>query len=119
MRTAARAPTMTPAWPQFPAARTTSRPARCRNSGRCSTCWRPLPCLVLRGEHSDLLSAETVAEMQKRHPKLAAVTVPDRGHVPFLDEPESLDAITDWLAAVDRPPPRPYCARRRARPVRR
>jgi pimeloyl-ACP methyl ester carboxylesterase len=61
----------------------------------------PLPCLVLRGEHSDLLSPGTVAEMQARHPRLAAVTVSRRGHVPFLDEPESFAAITDWLAAVD------------------
>jgi pimeloyl-ACP methyl ester carboxylesterase len=61
----------------------------------------PLPCLVLRGEESDLLSAATVAEMQARHPRLAAATVPGRGHVPFLDEAESLAAITDWLAAVD------------------
>jgi pimeloyl-ACP methyl ester carboxylesterase len=61
----------------------------------------PLPCLVLRGEHSDLLSPETVAEMQRRHPRLAAATVKDRGHVPFLDEPESLTAIAGWLAAVD------------------
>jgi hypothetical protein len=29
------------------------------------------------------------------------VTVKDRGHVPFLDEPESLDAIGRWLGAVD------------------
>jgi pimeloyl-ACP methyl ester carboxylesterase len=61
----------------------------------------PLPCLVLRGENSDLLSDATVAEMQKRHAKLAAVTVARRGHVPFLDEPESIAAIETWLAAVD------------------
>jgi len=61
----------------------------------------PLPCLVLRGENSDLLSDATVAEMQKRHAKLAAVTVARRGHVPFLDEPESQAAIDRWLAAVD------------------
>ena len=60
-----------------------------------------IPCLALRGEHSDLLSEETVAEMRSRHPRLATVTVPDRGHVPFLDEPESLSAIDGWLAAVD------------------
>jgi pimeloyl-ACP methyl ester carboxylesterase len=60
-----------------------------------------IPCLVLRGAHSDLLSEETVTEMRSRHPRLAAVTVPDRGHVPFLDEPESLSAIDRWLAAVD------------------
>jgi pimeloyl-ACP methyl ester carboxylesterase len=61
----------------------------------------PLPCLVLRGEHSDLLSDDTVAEMLKRHPKLAAATVPARGHVPFLDEPVSRAAMARWLAAVD------------------
>jgi pimeloyl-ACP methyl ester carboxylesterase len=61
----------------------------------------PLPCLVIRGEHSDLLSPETMAEMQQRHGRLAAATIPRRGHVPFLDEPESLAAITDWLAGVD------------------
>lgn len=61
----------------------------------------PLPCLVLRGEHSDLLSPETVAEMHRRHAKLEAVTVPDRGHVPFLDEPESTAALDLWLKKVD------------------
>lgn len=61
----------------------------------------PLPATVLRGEYSDLLSAETVAEMQRRHPALAAVTVKDRAHVPLLDEPESVAAIDGWLAVVD------------------
>jgi pimeloyl-ACP methyl ester carboxylesterase len=61
----------------------------------------PLPALVLHGENSDLLSAATVAEMQARHAGLAAVTVKDRAHVPFLDEPEALAAIENWLAAVD------------------
>jgi pimeloyl-ACP methyl ester carboxylesterase len=56
------------------------------------------PVLVLRGANSDLLSAETLAEMQARLPGMAAVTVPDRGHVPLLDEPESLAAIDALLA---------------------
>ena len=60
-----------------------------------------LPATVLRGEHSDLLSAATVAEMQGRLPGLSAVTVKARGHVPFLDEPESLAAIDRWLDRVD------------------
>ncbi len=62
-----------------------------------------VPSLVLRGEHSDLLSEETVAAMGQHHRRLAAVTVRDRGHVPFLDEPESLDAIDAWLRTVDAP----------------
>jgi pimeloyl-ACP methyl ester carboxylesterase len=61
----------------------------------------PVPVSVLRGVHSDLLSAATVAEMQARLPHAAAVTVADRGHVPFLDEPESVAAVDAFLAAAD------------------
>jgi len=61
----------------------------------------PLPALVLRGANSDLLSALTVSEMERRHGDLTAVTVEGRGHVPFLDEAESLAAIDDWLRRVD------------------
>ena len=60
-----------------------------------------IPVTVLRGEHSDLLSAATVAEMKTHLPQLKTVTVQDRGHVPFLDEPESIAAIDEWLAEVD------------------
>ena len=62
-------------------------------------CLRDVPILTIRGENSDILSAETLAEMQRRRPDMAAVTVPDRGHVPFLDEPEAVDAIDAFLAA--------------------
>jgi pimeloyl-ACP methyl ester carboxylesterase len=54
---------------------------------------RDLPLAVIRGANSDLLSAQTVAKMKARHPGLIAATVPDRGHVPFLDEPQALGAI--------------------------
>lgn len=60
-----------------------------------------VPSLVLRGEHSDLLSADIVARMHRHHRRLESVTVADRGHVPFLDEPESLAAIARWLQGVD------------------
>ncbi len=52
-----------------------------------------LPLGVLRGANSDLLSARTVDRMEERMPQMIARTVPDRGHVPFLDEPESLAVI--------------------------
>ena len=58
-----------------------------------------LPLAAIRGANSDILSAETLAEMQRRHPGMLAVTVPDRGHIPFLDEPESLAAIEAMLRA--------------------
>jgi pimeloyl-ACP methyl ester carboxylesterase len=60
-----------------------------------------MPISILRGEHSDLLSAATVAEMQNRSPDLDATTVRKRGHAPFLDEPESKSAIQRWLERVD------------------
>lgn len=56
------------------------------------------PLAVIRGENSDLLSAATVAEMQKRRPDMLACTLKDRAHVPFLDEPEALETIKAWLA---------------------
>lgn len=59
-----------------------------------------LPVAVLRGANSDLLSAETVARMRARRPDLIVAEVPDRGHVPFLDEPESLAALDELIARV-------------------
>lgn len=51
------------------------------------------PVGVIRGANSDLLSAGTLAGMQARFPEMIVATVPDRGHVPFLDEPQSLGVI--------------------------
>ncbi|RMH42747.1 MAG: alpha/beta hydrolase [Alphaproteobacteria bacterium] len=56
-----------------------------------------LPVGLLRGANSDLLSAEAAAEMRRRRPDMVFAEVPGRGHVPFLDEPESLSAIRAWL----------------------
>ncbi|MFM8745285.1 MAG: alpha/beta fold hydrolase [Aestuariivirga sp.] len=61
-----------------------------------------VPALVVRGENSDILSAATVTAMHAHLRRLDSVTVKNRGHVPFLDEPESLAAIDRWLAAVDK-----------------
>ena len=59
-----------------------------------------LPLCLIRGETSDLLSRETAAEMRRRRPDMAYAEVPGRGHVPFLDEPEALAAIRQWLGAM-------------------
>ncbi|QFS83859.1 Haloacetate dehalogenase H-1 [Roseivivax sp. THAF40] len=59
-----------------------------------------LPLCAIRGAGSNLLAAETFAEMQRRRPDMIAVTVPDRGHIPFLDEAESLDALNRWLGTM-------------------
>ncbi|MFU8883486.1 MAG: alpha/beta fold hydrolase [Rhodobacterales bacterium] len=57
----------------------------------------PLPAAVIHGANSDLLTAATVAKMAARMPGLIVAHVPDRAHIPFLDEPEALDALRQWL----------------------
>ncbi|WP_371168311.1 alpha/beta fold hydrolase [Aliiroseovarius sp. 2305UL8-7] len=56
-----------------------------------------LPLALIHGENSDILTPDTVNEMQRHNPKMRYARVPDRGHVPFLDEPEALEVIHDWL----------------------
>ena len=58
-----------------------------------------LPVALIRGANSDLLSAQTAAQMQRRHAGMIFASVPDRAHIPFLDEPEAVIAITNWLEA--------------------
>ena len=59
-----------------------------------------LPLALIRGENSDLLSESTAQKMRDRRPDLVFANVADRGHVPFLDEPEALVAIRSWLDAL-------------------
>ena len=58
------------------------------------------PVLLLRGETSDILSAETHRRMATRLPEAEAVTVPRVGHAPTLDEPQAVAAIERLLARV-------------------
>jgi pimeloyl-ACP methyl ester carboxylesterase len=60
-----------------------------------------VPILVLRGEHSDLLSAATVAEMERRHSRLASVTVHAQGHAPLLKDRFTIGMISDFLRETD------------------
>ena len=55
------------------------------------------PILVIRGAISDLLSTDTVHAMQQRHADFSAVEIPQRGHAPLLNEPESVGAIDTFL----------------------
>lgn len=59
------------------------------------------PLLVLHGELSDLLSAETLAQMTARNPAVEQVTIAGHGHAPTLDEPEAVAAIEQLLARCD------------------
>lgn len=61
----------------------------------------PIPTLVLRGANSDLLSVATINGMKARKPDLQAAEVPNRGHIPRLDEPASLAAIGLFLDRLD------------------
>lgn len=76
-------------------------------AGRVANLWEffgktgALPVSVVRGGHSDLLNAATVAAMKRQNTELDATTIPERGHAPFLDEAPATDAIVRWLARVD------------------
>ncbi|HMQ57246.1 MAG TPA: alpha/beta hydrolase [Rhizobiaceae bacterium] len=59
-----------------------------------------LPLALIRGAASDVLSRETADEMRRRRPDMIFAEVPDRGHIPFLDEPEAIGAIHKWLGAI-------------------
>ena len=58
--------------------------------------WNPV--VLVRGERSPILSAETFAQMAEALPGAHAVTVRDTGHAPTLDEPEVRAAIDAMLA---------------------
>ena len=59
-----------------------------------------VPILAIRGAHSDLLNAATLARMQREKPDLEVLEVANRGHPPLLDEPECLAAIDEFLLAA-------------------
>jgi pimeloyl-ACP methyl ester carboxylesterase len=56
------------------------------------------PVLLLRGLHSDLLSANTAAQMTLRGPQATLIEVPDAGHAPALLSAAEVGTIRRWLA---------------------
>ncbi len=60
-----------------------------------------LPLALLRGANSNILSLKTAAKMQALRPDMIYSTVANRGHVPFLDEPEAHDVLTRFLDVLD------------------
>jgi pimeloyl-ACP methyl ester carboxylesterase len=77
--------------------------------GQPPAMWEPfqaltrVPLLVLRGELSDLLSAATVAEMGRHHPRFTAHTVRWQGHAPWLRDRETIEVVARFFADADRP----------------
>jgi pimeloyl-ACP methyl ester carboxylesterase len=58
------------------------------------------PVLAIRGSRSDILSAATFERMLREKPALVRIEVPNRGHVPLLNEPAVLAAIDAFLAGL-------------------
>jgi len=56
------------------------------------------PVLILRGENSDLLSRETVAEMKKRGRNISSVEIAGQGHAPALEGAETITPILNFVA---------------------
>ncbi|MEL7254363.1 MAG: alpha/beta hydrolase [Pseudomonadota bacterium] len=59
-----------------------------------------VPLATIKGENSDLFAQTTLDKMQARRPDMITAIVPNRGHVPFLDEPEALTAIHALLDRI-------------------
>ena len=72
--------------------------------------WESIDCpvLILRGEDSDLLSAATVDEMQRRGRaaragRVSAVEVPGCGHAPALMDDDQIAVVREFLLPTTRP----------------
>jgi pimeloyl-ACP methyl ester carboxylesterase len=63
----------------------------------------PFPVLAIRGDKSDLLTAETLQNMQRRHPRLKSITVQDQGHAPLI-EGELIHAVGQLIAEAEASP---------------
>lgn len=61
-----------------------------------------VPMMVIRGENSDLLTAETVAAMKQRRKGMETLTVADSGHAPFLDDTPTINAIATFIRRLDK-----------------
>ncbi len=67
-----------------------------------------LPVLAIRGEHSDILSADTLDEMAAVHPELTMLTVPGEGHPPHLAGGPLLNRMSSFITGIEgATPPRP------------
>lgn len=55
------------------------------------------PVLLLRGGDSDILTAETAAEMVTRKPSTKLVEFPGVGHAPMLMNDAQIGAVRSWL----------------------
>ncbi|MEM8664343.1 MAG: alpha/beta hydrolase [Pseudomonadota bacterium] len=57
-----------------------------------------VPVMVIRGAHSDLLSAATVEAMRRRHRALETFVAEGEGHAPLLWDRRSIEAVKRFVA---------------------
>ncbi len=55
------------------------------------------PVLLVRGQTSDVLPAETAEEMRRRGPKADFIELEGIGHAPTLMSESQIAAVRDWL----------------------
>jgi pimeloyl-ACP methyl ester carboxylesterase len=61
------------------------------------------PCLVLRGENSDLLLPETTRRMAQSGPRAQVVEIADVGHAPALMDEDQIAIVAGWLREAIKP----------------
>jgi pimeloyl-ACP methyl ester carboxylesterase len=59
-----------------------------------------LPLMLVWGQESHLLSADTVAAMRAARPDMRLVTLPGTGHAPTLDEAAAVSGLDAFLAGL-------------------
>ena len=59
-----------------------------------------VPTLAIRGENSDILSAETLEEMTRRRPLCESWVVPGQGHAPLLTDSITIERIRTFVERV-------------------
>ncbi|GAA0782884.1 alpha/beta hydrolase [Castellaniella ginsengisoli] len=59
----------------------------------------PVPSLILRGEHSDILTSGTARRMLERNPRARLVEFGGVGHAPTLRADDQIAAVRDFLLA--------------------
>ncbi|MCB1526692.1 MAG: alpha/beta hydrolase [Hyphomicrobiaceae bacterium] len=60
-----------------------------------------VPLLVIRGANSDILSQQTLEQMNARHPNMNSHIVAEEGHAPLLHDHETQNRIAQFLAHSD------------------
>jgi pimeloyl-ACP methyl ester carboxylesterase len=67
--------------------------------------WEQVRCpqLVLRGETSEVLTRDTLADMQRRNPRVEAVEFPGVGHAPALMSDEQVGVVREFLTRAEAP----------------